>query len=658
MKEYMNTKAAADAWGISMRRINLLCQQGRIEGAYKEGRAWLIPREASKPTDQRLKKVYVESVVKNKQKVTYTTYDQLVPKGLLAREGFVEYSTPKKPLAIGRTSYKDVVTRGYYVDKTLLIRDIIDTFTQLALFTRPRRFGKTLNMDMLRTFFEISKEDTAKYFKDTKIWACGERYRKEQGRYPVIWFSFKDVKCATWEETLAYMGKLIQTEYKRHSEIAESLSTYDRAYYEKIVGGQGNSVDLMYSLKALSQMLHEHYGVAPVILIDEYDIPVLSGYKQGFYDDIFSFVRNFLSGGLKDNAHVSYGFMTGILSIAKESVFSGLNNVREYTVLDERFSQYFGFTAEEVRQMAKYYEAEDRYQEICAYYDGYHFGKTEIFNPWSVLNYFDNQFKAQVYWANTSSNDVLGEVLDHLDMYTTEQLQALMEGKRVLVSVNVNTTYQNINDCPDNIFSFLLMSGYLKIASRDDGQFGNYFCELTIPNMEIREVFKREILQKINEYISVSTANEIWKAIRMNKVGDLQLYLNNFLMQSVSYYDTANESFYHGLVLGLCALLDSGYRVTSNRESGKGRYDIQMLPKRQGLPGIIMEIKAGKESSDEALTALAQAALEQIKSKEYQAELQAQNVTPILYYGMAFCGKEAKILVEQVASTSIHKKNC
>lgn len=612
----MTVRDAASIWGLSERRVAILCKEGRIKGAYKQGRSWIIPADAKKPADNRS-----------------------------ARK-----SSVKKSLPIGISEYRKAVSKYYYIDKTLLIKELIDEGAAVSLFTRPRRFGKTLNMDMLREFFEISDEDTAAYFRDKQIWSQGEEYQKEQGKYPVVFVSFKDIKCSNWEETYALLYKIIRSEFLRHSELrlSEKLDEYDKEYIERILGHSAEKNDLTLSFRELSRMLHIHHGVPPVIIIDEYDIPIQQGHMKGFYDDVVSFIRNLFSGGLKDNRHLSYGILTGILRVAKESIFSGLNNLKINSILDEKYSQYFGFTASEVRAMAAYYGVPDKYDEICQWYDGYRFGDTDIFNPWSVINYFNNNCKPKAFWQFTGSNDIIGEVLANADEDIYERLNMLMQGKSFLTYVDTGVIYPQIQNNPSTIYSFLLVAGYLK-SLRSDSEFGSdYMCEVAIPNKEISFVYSKEILSKLDKIIPSSTAIAIQEAIYAGNSVALQKQLHKLLLQSASYHDTTHENFYHGLVLGLCAMFDNRYDVTSNRESGEGRYDIQLFPLRKNLPGILIELKAAKGCSDTALDELAQNALQQINDRKYDTEMLKHGVDGIIKYGVAFCGKKVSIATSNI----------
>lgn len=379
---YVSCAEAAKARGTTVRRIQQMCKRGEIPGAIKKGHSWMIPENA---------------VVMNR-------------------------SEKKKPLPIGISDFKTATTDYCYVDKTLLIRDFLDSKPMVSLFTRPRRFGKTLNMDMLRVFFEKTQEDTSVYFKDKKIWRCGETYTKHQGKYPVIFLTFKDVKCLTWEDTFQKIRKLITLEFMRHAELEDStmLSAYEREQYSRLASGSADEVDYQMGLQLLSLLLHKHYGKEAIVIIDEYDTPIQQGHSCSFYTEIVSFMRNFFSGGLKDNPHLAFGFLTGILRIAKESIFSGMNNLKTNSILDEDYSEYFGFTTEEVKGLLHYYGREEKFQEVCDWYNGYRFGSTEIFNPWSVINYISDKCFPKAFWQSTGSNDIIGEIISAATPEITE----------------------------------------------------------------------------------------------------------------------------------------------------------------------------------------------------------------------------------------------
>ena len=550
------------------------------------------------------------------------------------------------PLPIGVSDFRLAQAEYYYVDKTMLIKDFIDERPMVTLFTRPRRFGKTLNMDMLRTFFEKTEQDTSVYFQDKKIWACGQKYRSYQGKYPVILLTFKDVKFNTWEETFSAVRDIFAKETQRHEELRTSdrCDEYDERKYARLAEGNVTEVELSSALADLSAMLHKHHGTAPVIIIDEYDTPIQQGYMKGYYEEIILFMRNLFSGGFKDNKHLAFGFLTGILRVAKESIFSGMNNLSINSVLDHKYSAYFGFTSDEVREMAAYYGASDKYDEICEWYDGYRFGKTEIFNPWSVVNYFSNECEPRAFWVSTRSNDVIGEVLAEADEEIYHRLASLVNGETITTYIDTGVIYPQIKKNPSTIYSFLLVTGYLKAVKTTLSFNGDFMCEISLPNREIALVYHKEILQKFETMIPQSTAIAVQEAIFSGDNRKLKTQIQTLLMESVSSFDTAGENFYHGFMLGLCALL-GGFFVTSNRESGEGRYDIQLKPVKKGLPGIIIELKAEKNGTEESLKQLSETALKQIQEKQYDTELRAAGVEVIYKYGVAFCGKRVEIAV-------------
>ena len=618
---YMDVKTAARQWDLTERRLTMLCRDGRIDGAKKEGGLWFIPADANKPMDGRSNKS--KTAMKN---------------------------TRNLPMPIGISDFKELVEGYYYVDKTLMIKEFLDSRPKVSMFTRPRRFGKTLAMDMLKTFFEISEQDTAKYFENKKIWKCGKEYRNEQGKYPVIFITFKDVKFSTWEETYSSICEIIAKEYRRHKELltSDKCDEFDKKYYRKIVDNTITEVSMTRALQELSYQLNKHYGQAAVIIIDEYDTPIQQGYTEGYYDHIVGFMRNLLSGAFKDNSYLAYGFLTGILRVAKESIFSGLNNLTVHTILDEKYSEYFGFTSDEVRQMAKYYNVAEKYDDICEWYDGYYFGNKEIFNPWSVINYFYNSCKAKAYWQSTGDNSIIRQIVSEADEETADNLRKLMQGQIISSYVDTSVIYPEIKSNPTTIYSFLLAAGYLKTVKKDDIPDGNSICDIAIPNKEIFYVYEREILSALSDVISQSAAIAIQQSIIRQDVPQLQDHLQKMLLTTISSFDYAHENFYHGLILGICAIMNNRYRVDSNRESGHGRYDIQLRPYNKSLPGILIELKVLKEDVAEGqiereLEKSAQDALNQIERKQYVTEMKQEGITHFFKVGVAFYKKHVKL---------------
>ena len=594
---YISCEYAAKKIGVSTRRIQQMCKQKEIVGAIKDGRNWLIPDNA--------------------------------------------ILSPKKPLPLGVSNFKSATTNYYYVDKTLLIRDFLNAIPMVSLFTRPRRFGKTLNMDMLRVFFEKTPEDTSIYFKDKYIWQCGDYYTKHQGQYPVIFLSFKDVKCSSWQETFQKISKLISLEFMRHNELESSsaLSSYEKEQYHRFASENINEVDCQMGLQLLSLLLHKHYDKECVIIIDEYDTPIQQDHLCDFYNEIVDFMRNFFSGGLKDNPHLAFGFLTGILRVAKESIFSGMNNLKTNSILDNNYSSYFGFTNEEVRDMLAYYDYEDKYQEICEWYDGYRFGNSEIFNTWSVINYISDQCFPKAFWQSTGSNDIIGEIIGTATPEINENLYKLFCGNTVTTYVDTSVIYPEVQSNPYSIYSFLLVAGYLKVAEIYPQNDGNYMCDVAIPNKEILYVYEKEVLNRTNQNnVSIS----IHQAIFSKDTSKLQSLLEDFMLKSISTMDGASEAFYHGMMLGLCAVLGSQFKVRSNRESGLGRFDIELLPMVKGIPGFIFEFKHTKDINVD-LDSLANSALKQIEDMKYDTELNDFGVEDIVKIGIAFRQKSAVV---------------
>lgn len=616
-------KEISAIWGISERRVTKLCIEGKISGAVKVGRQWQIPDDAERPADKR--------IVTGRYVKTGTDKE-------------------KKPLPVGISDYVRAQSEYYYVDKTLLIKEFLDRKTFVSLFTRPRRFGKTLNMDMLRVFFEISDEDTSRYFVDKAIWKCGAEYRKHQGKYPVIFLTFKDVKYDSWEATFAKIAGLLQEEFGRHSELKNSdkLEKYEKDYYEKVLDGQANEVELSASLQKLSKMLAAHYGKAPIIIIDEYDTPIQEGYSKEFYDEIIGFMRNFFSGAFKDNGNLSYGFLTGILRIAQESIFSGLNNLIVNSVMDEEYDGFFGFTESEVKEMLRFYGAEDKEEELRNWYDGYFFGNKEIYNPWSVINYLSRGCLPQAYWVNTGKNEILEDVLKSTTDDITEKLYSLLQGERVIAKIDQNVVYRSLTEDPANIYSLLLVAGYLKTPKKELQGDGAWLCEVSIPNREIAAVYKSEILSHLMQIGAMgrATANKIAESLYAHDSRKLQDGIGEYMKKSISFYDAGAEGFYHGLVLGLVALMDNQYKIRSNRESGDGRYDISMFPRDSKFPGIIMELKWDKDLNENELDSLSADALHQINEKCYDTEMRDAGIADIIKCGIAFSGKRVKIRTE------------
>ena len=567
----------------------------------------------------------------------------------------------KAGLALGVSDFSAIMDeKSYYCDKTLLIKDLIDSKTQVMLFTRPRRFGKTLNMTMLRTFFEKPMDggDTSHYFKKLKIWQAGEKYRAEQGKRPVIYITFKDAKNTSYKDEFEAIKIIISEEFCRHSELSSSkkLSAEELETLSQIKSGKATDSLWQFSIKFLSAVLFKHHGIKPLILIDEYDVPIQAGYEFGFYREIVNFMRNMLSGAFKDNPNLYRGVLTGVSRVSKESIFSGLNNLDVDSIFSENFSTYFGFTQEEVDEMFKFYGIEDKLKEAADWYDGYIFGKEHIYNPWSLLSYVKNGCKPLDYWANMSENSMVGAAISKLDEEDLDSLAGIMSGKKANVSMSEHIIYPELGETLEQAYCLLTQTGYLKASNAKFSL--DYICDVEIPNRELYTVYAREIIRRIIKPKSRTSAKSIDRMIVNGDAKGLQKYLSSFLLETCSSFDLTEEKDYQNLIIGLLATMRRGYSITGNREAGHGRADIIIKPRLdneegKNLPGIIIELKhysaseAEKDSPEKIKPILekeAEEALRQIESKSYISSLQADGVKTIIKYGVAFSGKYAKVI--------------
>ena len=498
------------------------------------------------------------------------------------------------PPPVGTSDWARFSRTSYCVDKTLILKDLIDAESTVVLFTRPRRFGKTTTLKMIRAFYE----GEAALFHDTKIWAAGEKYQSEQGKHPVIFLSFKDIKQTTLEEAFARLAAVIGDEVARFADCIENGwgNGAKKRSLRKVMNREGTKDELSESLGLLSEAVHAFTKKIPVILIDEYDQPITSASTHGYYDEMCTFMRVFLSGALKDNEHCHIGIMTGVLRVAKEGILSGLNNPEVWTVFEQKYSQYFGFTEEEVAEMARYYGAEDKMPEIKSWYDGYDFGGTEIYNPWSVLRYFQCNCKPDAYWLDTSSNDLISAIVRDLPHDMVRTLEALLrdETPRVQMAKELGP-YKDVMANKSSLYALLVSAGYLKIASPiEEGM-----CKVALPNHELSLVFVNDIKAKINSALAVGTG-DIVGALLDRDADALREAIAAFLLESVSYFDAAAEGFFHGLTLGFLAILRKRFRVLSNVESGEGRFDIALKPLVEPFPAFIIEVKAADSATDVA----------------------------------------------------------
>lgn len=547
-------------------------------------------------------------------------------------------------MPVGVDNFREMVSRDYYfVDKTNFIRELLDHKNKVTLITRPRRFGKTLAMRMLQEFFDINAagRDT---FKGLNISRAGEKYIQHRGKYPVIFFSLKDIATGNYQDALRDLCGKISDLYAEYGFLAESpalnerekeyfLSVYNIADHEQYGRDKWGK-----SLKMLTVYLWKHYGVKTILLLDEYDAPIQHAWEDGYYEDMIRFMRQFYSEVLKGNDALEFAVLTGVLRVAKESIFSGLNNLKVCSVLSEDYSDIFGFTGQEVARMAADLQMEDKLPEIREWYDGYSFGGSEIYNPWSVIMYFDAKCKPAPYWVNTSGNGIIKYMLDRLDGRGREDLQSLMDGNTISKQVQEGIIYEEIGSNADDLYTMLLTTGYLKCTSSQDSLLGTYM-DLQIPNLEILRLFTREIAQNFTGYRGVSDITNMMDEMLKGNAVLFEEDLNRILRNSVSYHDAANgESFYHGMMLGFCVLLKDSHIVESNRESGYGRFDLALIPTDRRYYGVIMEFKRAADEGqleEKALEALAQ-----IEELSYIAEFQQRQIEKVWKYGIAFCGKK------------------
>ncbi|KDE69300.1 9-O-acetyl-N-acetylneuraminate esterase [Fusobacterium necrophorum DJ-2] len=543
-----------------------------------------------------------------------------------------------KLLPIGITDFKEIMESNcYYIDKTQWIEELLQDGAKVKLFTRPRRFGKTLNMSMLQYFWDISnKEENRKLFQGLKI----ERspYMEEQGKYPVIYMTLKDMKYGTWEEILEEMRFLVSELFYSYQFLLKDLNEFDIPLFKNIIMKKANISELSNSLKLLSRILKNYYQKKVVILIDEYDTPIVSAYEHGYYEEAISFFRIFYSAALKDNSNLQLGVMTGILRVAKEGIFSGLNNLVVYSILDEKYSSSFGLTETEVEETLEYYQLEYNMEKVKEWYDGYLFGNTEIYNPWSILNYISNR-KLEAYWINTSSNGIINQVLETAGRTGSnifQKLEMLFQQKTIVQRINKASDFHDLVNM-DEVWQLFLHSGYLTVSEKKQDS----MYELCIPNKEVYTFFQESFIQKfLGNY---TTFTSFIHFLEESKIEELEKSLEEILLSSVSYFDFhgEQEKFYHMFMIGLVASLQERYYIKSNRESGEGRYDISLEPKDRRKAGLLLELKVAK--SEEELEKKAKEALEQIESKKYTAEMKEREISNILGLGIAFYGKKVKI---------------
>jgi len=554
-----------------------------------------------------------------------------------------------KNLPIGISDYKRLIEDDYYyVDKTLFIKEFWDNAGHVKLIPRPRRFGKTLNMSMLKYFFEETQISNSYLFENTNIWQY-ENYRKLQGQYPVIYITFKDTKQPSWQKTYEKLVTAISEEFKYHfSSIKPEILESELNKYNNIRNGTALETDYSGSLKMLSELLFKSTGKRVIVLIDEYDVPIHSGYTNDYYKEVVSFIRSLLSSVLKDNEYLEKGILTGILMVAKEGVFTGLNNLWVYTLLDTGFQDKFGFTQNEVEQLLKDYNLTEQSKEIQDWYNSYKFGENTIYNPWSILGCVKNGGLIEPYWVNTSDNEIIKTFLAKAGIGFKDDFELLLSNKSVDKIIDKKLVFSDIEIDPAALWTLLLFTGYLTYTKLELIE-GYIHCKLVIPNKEIKFLYKDFLRYFFRVSLRTSTMEQLSKALISGDIPTFSILLQEFVINNMSMYDIPNnepEKSYHLFVLGLLVILADEYHVKSNRESGYGRYDIMLIPKDKSKVSYVVEFK--KAISDkESLEDSAAKALEQIKSKQYAQELKALGISNIQLVGIAFKGKELLVVSEK-----------
>lgn len=539
-----------------------------------------------------------------------------------------------KKIPIGIDDFKKIRENNYYyIDKTNFIEEIGKNVGKTLLFTRPRRFGKTLNMSMLKYFFDIkNKEENKKLFQNLYIEKSD--FFKEQGAYPVVYISLKGIKADTWESSFFLIKSLISSIYNEFEYIREKLNesqldSFNKIWLKKDDGEYRNA------LKNLTSFLHEYYKKEVILLIDEYDSPLINAYEHGYYDEAIVFFQVFYGEALKTNPYLRMGIMTGIIRVIKAGIFSDLNNLKVYSILEKEYSDFYGFTQEEVEKVLKNFNIEYELPEVKAWYDGYRFGNSDVYNPWSILNFIQSE-ELRPYWIETSGNFLINDILKNVSTETIEILEHLFNGISMEENISGNSDLSVLMR-EDEIWELLLFSGYLTVDEKIGESYEDVYT-LRLPNREVKEFFRKKF---IDVNFGESTFRKSMEALKKNNIKDFEKYLQNILLKSTSFHDTKSEIFYHGLILGMMFYLDRDYIVKSNEESGLGRYDVSIEPRNKNNRAYILEFKVTKNEED--LEKESKEAIEQIISKKYDTSLKERGLKEIVFLGIAFCGKLLKV---------------
>ena len=550
----------------------------------------------------------------------------------------------KKAVPVGIEDFERIINEDYYyVDKTMLIEELLINRAPVTLFTRPRRFGKTLNMSMLKYFFDVkNKEENKKLFENLKV--SNSEYMSEQGKYPVIFVSLKDLKADTWEECLKRLKLFIFDLYAEFEYIREKMNEWDKRKFEKVLY-EKEDADYIMSFKFLADSLYKYYGEKVIILIDEYDAPIINAFDKGYYNEAINFFQTFYSSALKTNNSLKYGILTGITRIIKEGIFSGLNNLKVDTILNKKYSEYFGLLESEVIEMLDYFGMKYKIEEVKEWYNGYLFGESEVYNPWSIVNYIDNG-EIKAYWANVSGNTLLENMLDHAGESVYDDLKRFTDGESIEKYISDGTTIKSLLNNDDEIWQVLLYSGYLtKDEKQKEIDVTSEYTDvynLRIPNKEIRKYFGNMFLNRF--FGTEVKTNILIKALENGDIKKFEKTLGEIMINMLSHFDLDKEmeKIYQVFMIGLVGFLMGKYEIISNDESGYGRYDLAMIPIKSNEKAYLMEFKISKTKNE--MEKRAQKALKQIDEKKYDTKLKARGIKNILKIGVAFYGKEVKVV--------------
>ena len=536
-----------------------------------------------------------------------------------------------KRLAIGIDDFRKIIKEDcYYVDKTKFIEAVLQDASNVKLFTRPRRFGKTLNMSMLKYFFDVREsEENRELFNGLDIEKS--KYIDEQGKYPTILISLKSIKYETWEESLEQLKSLISNLYNEFEYIRESLNESEIELFNDIWFKKENG-EYANSLKNLTSFLYKYYKKEVILLIDEYDIPLITAHKYGYYDEIINFYKIFLGEALKTNQYLKMGVLTGIIRVIRTGIFSDLNNLKVYSILEKKYSEFFGFTEEEVKEALQFFDIEEELVNVKYWYDGYKFGDSELYNPWSIINFLDGR-ELKSYWVGTSENFLIKNILENSTSRTNEILEKLFNEEEVEEAITGTSDLSILMDSKE-VWELLLFSGYLTVKEKLDDD----IYSLKLPNMEVKKLFKKEF---INVHFGISLFRKTMEALKNLNFNDFEKYFQEIMLKSTSNWDTSKEAFYHGLSLGMLSYLDNDYYVTSNFEAGFGRYDVVLEPKNKNNRAFILEFKVTDDENK--LEKLSEEAIKQIEEKRYDINLKSRGIKEITFVGIAFYGKKLKV---------------